>query len=87
MRGGYAVKPQNVIDHDHYFAYLDENGVPLDLEDDITGRYDACLTRDDGAGVWSPASGRWWPTETYEKAKMQAEHMAATFAKMHPLKA
>lgn len=79
------MKPRNVIDHDHYFAYCDEYGLPGRDDDDITGRYDACLTRDDGAGVWSPASGMWWPMKDYEFAKKVAEKMAALYAEYHPV--
>jgi hypothetical protein len=73
------MKPQNVTDHDHFFAY------GYDHEDDVTGRYDACDTRDDGAGVWSPSTGMWWPMESYDKAKRVAEEMAKAFGRFNPL--
>lgn len=72
------MKPQNVLEHDHYYAYE---------EDEETGdgiRYDACDTRDDGAGVWSPQTGKWYPQKDYATAQTVASIMASIYAEHHP---
>jgi hypothetical protein len=73
------LKPQNVTDHEHYFAFEEdeENG-------GIIGRFDACETRDDGSGIWSPESGSWYPAKSYEHARLVAEQMAALYKEHHP---
>lgn len=72
------MKPQNVLEHRHYFAFEDdeENGDGV--------RFDACNTRDDGAGVWSPQSGKWWPQKSYERAQNVAKNMSEFYAEMNP---
>jgi hypothetical protein len=70
------MKPQNVVEHKHFYAF------DPDIED-LYGRYDACRTRDDGCGVWSPESGRWYPAPTWERAVSMAEHMAKIYAETH----
>lgn len=69
------MKPQNVIDHKHFFAFEDE--------EDVYGRFDACQTRDDGAGVWSPETGRWYPQTNYDEAQRVAEEMSKIYARTH----
>jgi hypothetical protein len=77
------MKPQNVTDHDHFFVYIDNEGLSIDEYDHI--RYDACLTKDDGAGIWSPHSGMWFPQPSYERACRVAHYMAEYYEQYHPL--
>jgi hypothetical protein len=64
------VKPLNVVAHEHYHA-MDE--------EDVFGRYDACLREDGTAVVWSPETDRSWEQPDYETAKKVAEQMAKSY--------
>jgi hypothetical protein len=65
------MKPQNVIDHEHFFINEDDDG--------NGPRFDACLTRDNGAGIWSPQTGLWHPMKSYNQARKVAAIMASLY--------
>lgn len=72
------MKPLNVVDHHHYFVYSE------DEENGEGPRFDAYLTEEGEAGVWSPQSNQSWPADNYKTAKFIAEKMAKTHRELNP---
>lgn len=65
-------KPENVVEHEHYFTTDDEEILAID----DMARFDACLLADGRACVYYPRAQEYVIVENYETAKREAKGLA-----------